>query len=117
MPPHEDSRTAVPHGRAGEAPCSELREISGHTTIATVIGEHDLFTEQSLREQLERARMASIVIVDLTRCTFLDSTIMPRPPGTVASRALRLTGVPEFFGSHAALEAALANAQAASAHV
>jgi anti-anti-sigma factor len=135
-PPDEDSRPVVTRGHAGEAPRVELREISGHTTIVTLVGEHDLFTEPSLREQLEHARMASIVIVDLTRCTFMDSMIMAAllgarhakglarridlvlpAPGTVASRALHLTGVPEFFENYATLEAALANAQVASARV
>ena len=114
-PPEEDAQTVVSHGRVGEAPCVELREISGHTTIVTLVGEHDLLTRQSLSEQLERARTAATVIVDLTPCTFLDSTIIAAllstrhaklahrvdlvlpAPGTIASRALHLTGVPEFF--------------------
>jgi anti-anti-sigma factor len=134
--PDGDSRSVAARGAAPQAPRIALREISEHTTIVTLIGEHDLLTEQLLREQLEHARMASIVIVDLTRCTFLDSSIMAallgarhaRGParridlvmpghGTVAFRALHLTGVPEFFEHHATLDAALARAEAGSAHV
>jgi anti-anti-sigma factor len=134
-PPDEDSQTAVSDAPAPEGPCVELREISGHTTIVTLVGEHDLLTRQSLSEQLERARTAATVIVDLTPCTFLDSMIIATllrtrhakqahrvelvlpAPGTIAYRALHLTGLPDFFTTHVTLEDALANAQAASARV
>ena len=44
----------------------ELREISGHTSIVALIGDHDLVSRHRLREELERARLAATVIVDLT---------------------------------------------------
>jgi hypothetical protein len=111
------------------APRVELREISGHTTIVALIGEHDLSTRHRLSGELERARLAATVIVDLTQCTFLDSSIieslwgarhrmhvelaMP-PRGGVADRALHLTGSPEFFATHASLEEALDHTQPAA---
>jgi anti-anti-sigma regulatory factor len=66
------------------------------------------------------------VIVDLTRCTFLDSTIIEcllearhrsrvelalPARGSTADRALRIAGAPDFFTTHAALEEALDHAQ------
>jgi anti-anti-sigma factor len=110
------------------APAVELRELSGDTAVLSLVGEHDLLTRRLLDEQFERARTVSRVIVDLARCTFLDSTViaallgarhargagrieivMPRAGG-VAARALHLTGVPEFFPTHATLEDALSSA-------
>jgi anti-anti-sigma factor len=100
----------------------ELREVSGHTTIVALIGEHDLFSRQQIGEELERARLAATVIVDLTHCTFMDSTIiesllnarhrihvelaMP-PRGSIVDRALEITGSTELFATHESLEEAL----------
>ena len=76
-------------------------------------------------EQLHRARFAATVIIDLTDCTFLDSTIIstllrarldllsPRielvlpPAGSISYRALHLAGVPTFFVTYASLEQAV----------
>jgi anti-anti-sigma factor len=119
----------MPPAKRDPQPAVELRELSDHTAVLTLVGEHDLLTRPRVDEQFERARTASLVIVDLARCTFLDSTViaallgarrargagrieivMPRPGG-VAARALHLTGVPEFFPTHATLEDALSRAE------
>jgi anti-anti-sigma factor len=100
----------------------DLREISGHTTVVTLVGDHDVFTKERLVEELERARLAATVIVDLTPCSFVDSTIieallsarhrmrvelvMPSRD-SIVDRALRITGCPELFTTHASLESAL----------
>jgi anti-anti-sigma factor len=112
----------------------ELHEISGHTTILALIGEHDLSTRSSLVEQFRKARMAAIVIVDLTPCTFVDSAIIGvliglrsrpaqrvefvlPPIGSHVHRALQLGELPRSCATHATLERALANVQPASANL
>jgi anti-anti-sigma regulatory factor len=118
-----------------ETPRVELREISGHTTVVALIGEHDLSTKARLLEQFARARMAPIVIVDLTPCTFIDSTIVaallafrrsrPRqrvelvlpPRDSDAHRALYLLATPALLPTYETLEGALAEAQPAPANV
>ena len=110
----------------------ELREISGHTTVVALIGEHDLASRHRLREEFERARLAATVIVDLTGCTFLDSTVieslvtaqkrmhvelaMPAV-GSIADRALHITGLPQFFTTHGSLEQALDSTNPRRAHL
>jgi anti-anti-sigma regulatory factor len=102
-----------------------VRELSGHTTVVTIAGEHDFRTHRYLERQLLRARSAEAVVIDLSPCTFLDSTIMrtllaagasslPRrvllvlpTDGSIAFRALNLVRIDEFFPTHARLEDAL----------
>jgi anti-anti-sigma factor len=117
---------STPQDATAARPRIDLCEISGHTTIVALSGEHDLFTRHQLGQKLEMARLAALVIVDLTACTFLDSTIiesllkarhrmrveivMPAL-GSIADRALRMTGAPDFFTTHSSLEEALDEAQ------
>jgi len=116
---------AIDEAASGALSPVELCKLSGHTMIVRLIGEHDLFTKPRLTEQLHRARLADTVIVDLTGCTFLDSTIIstilgarldllsPRielvlpPAGSISYRALHVAGVPTFFVSYATLEEAV----------
>ena len=114
---------------APRPPQVELRELSAQTSIVALVGEHDLSTRLRLLEQLERVRMSPVVIVDLTRCTFIDSSIievlivacqrslsqrvevvMPAS-GSLAERALELLGASQFLTTHASLERALASTQ------
>lgn len=110
----------------------ELREVSGHTTIVALIGEHDLVSSHRLQEEFERARLAATVIVDLTHCTFLESSIIGSlvrarsrmrvelalpPAGSSVERALRITGLPELFATHGSLEEALDHTHPRQAHL
>jgi anti-anti-sigma factor len=113
----------------------EIRELSAHTTIVALIGEHDLFTKLRLVEALEQARMAPVVIIDLTACTFVDSTIIETfvravrrslaqrvefvlpVRRSIVERALSLVGASDFLTIHASLERALASTQPARADV
>jgi hypothetical protein len=54
---------------------AELVVISERTSVATLYGEHDLFATKRLLETLACARQWPNVIVDLTPCEFLDSSI------------------------------------------
>jgi anti-anti-sigma factor len=114
---------------ANDAPSVLLQELSGHTTVVVVNGEHDLHTRGLLEVQLRRARAAAALVIDLTDCTFLDSTIirsllaakrswLPRrvllvvpAEGSVAYRALTLVRIDQFFPTYDRLEDALAAAE------
>jgi anti-anti-sigma factor len=116
-------------GMDANRPRVELRELSGHTSLLALVGEHDLGTHRELREKLEGARLAAVIVVDLTRCTFIDSTTIGAlvglqhaglhhrvelvlPPAMASSRrALDLIGVDQLFSTHLRLDDALAAAQ------
>jgi anti-sigma B factor antagonist len=45
--------------------------------VLTLHGEHDVSTQQTLREQLEHVhRAGGPVVVDLSHATFIDSTVI-----------------------------------------
>ena len=44
--------------------------------IVSLCGEHDLGSRQALAETLARIDQACDVLVDLSECTFLDSTVL-----------------------------------------
>lgn len=48
----------------------------GGDVVVRLCGDHDLSTKPSLLEALAAVRRASGVVIDLTRCTFVDSTII-----------------------------------------
>lgn len=113
-------------------PRVDIHEISGHTTIVALAGEHDLSTKHRVVQGLESARLAATVIVDLASCSFLESTViesllhardrmhleivMP-PHGSAADRALHLTGVTDFVATHVSLEDALKSSEPPRAEV
>jgi anti-anti-sigma factor len=73
----DSSRIARPfRGHAVEAPRVELCELSDHTTVVTLGGEHDLFTKYRVCEALAKTNNAPNVIIDLTACVFVDSSIV-----------------------------------------
>lgn len=71
MPP--DAR---PHEQSTPPPQITLQQLSGDTAIVTLSGDHDLATRPRLAAALEAARGQKNLIVDLTPCTFVDSTII-----------------------------------------
>ena len=58
--------------------------------LVTMSGEHDLSTQPALAQALELAAAHSNVVVDLTECSFIDSTIIRE--FTKTSERLRATG-------------------------
>lgn len=49
----------------------------GHVRVVALVGEHDLSTVDALPDEIERQfRTAPHVVVDLTRATFVDSTVV-----------------------------------------
>jgi anti-anti-sigma regulatory factor len=110
-------------------PRVELRELSEQTTVVAAVGDQDLSVKRRLLEQLERARTAPTLIIDLTHCTFVDSTIIatlqaqrPAGPkhrvevvlpasGSNAGRALQLVALSDQLPTHRTLEDALASVE------
>ena len=64
-PPHDDQRGTV-----------EVAHELPHLAVVTLAGEHDISTSESLEQALERAAANSNVLVDLSDCTFVDSTVI-----------------------------------------
>jgi stage II sporulation protein AA (anti-sigma F factor antagonist) len=75
--PHELPHRIV-YPDDGEAPDRiEVFHPGASLAIAELIGEHDLGQYESLKTALLRAAVrASDVVVDLSRCTFMDSTVI-----------------------------------------
>ena len=54
----------------------ELTHHSPEVAVVTMRGEHDLSTASQVARALERAAVHSDVLVDLSRCGFIDSTVI-----------------------------------------
>jgi anti-anti-sigma factor len=49
----------------------------GHVRVIALVGEHDLSTVDGLSDEIDRQfRESSHIVVDLTRATFVDSTVV-----------------------------------------
>jgi anti-sigma B factor antagonist len=57
-------------------PAVELEILPGWGAVVSLRGEHDLSTDAELGRTLTQALGHARVMVDLTRCEFLDSTII-----------------------------------------
>lgn len=67
--------------------------IAPHVAVIAIRGEHDLSTEPALRAALEEGAAHSSVLVDLSECSFLDSTVVAsllRAAGRVQARGEQL---------------------------
>ena len=84
-------------------------------SVVALVGDHDIGTSHEVRRALAEVRGAPLVVLDLTRCTFVDSTVLGvltsasrriaqgggrligiNPSGIVA-KALAITGVDELL--------------------
>lgn len=84
-------------------------------SVVALVGDHDIATSHEVRRALAEVNGAPLVVVDLTRCTFLDSTVLGvlvaasrrcadaggrligiNPSGVVA-KALAITGIDELL--------------------
>ena len=55
----------------------ELDRTDDGVVIVAVEGEHDIYTVSELREQIDDAfRNGTAIVIDLSRATFLDSSIL-----------------------------------------
>jgi anti-anti-sigma factor len=103
-------------------------------SVVTMRGEHDLSTQPGLAEALALAATHSNVVVDLTACAFIDSTVIkefiktsekvsaqgekvilviPRAQAAVA-RIADISGLAHIFELHATKEAAFASLECAT---
>ncbi len=70
-----DIRTPPP----GDKPLPGTVEVEHHApglALVSVHGEHDLCTTPELTQALEQAAMHSNVLVDLSDCSFIDSSVI-----------------------------------------
>ena len=100
-------------------------ELSGGGTLVRLRGELDLATVSEFQEALARAKTAARVVIDLTECSFLDSSGMRAllarasadgdvkgPVSLVASdpgmrKSLEIAGVDSVLPIHATVAEAL----------
>jgi anti-anti-sigma factor len=106
---------------------AELRVISERTAVTTLAGEHELVTRHLLLEALAQAAPFRNLVIDLTPCSFLDSSVLgvffatrdAREPGRerlalvlperpdAVNTAVNLTGVRDLIPVHETLDDAL----------
>lgn len=54
-----------------------LDDTAGDVIVVAIEGEHDIYTAPALRERLEEAlERGGAVVVDLTKATFVDSSVL-----------------------------------------
>jgi anti-anti-sigma factor len=90
----------------------------GYAGVVTVAGEHDLATAPELARVLES--ISGDVLVDLSTCTFVDSSVIgviiarfkelelrdhrleliAPPNGSIVARVLKISGVPSLITVH-----------------
>jgi anti-anti-sigma factor len=101
---------------------------SNRTAVVALIGEHDLDSRSALRATGAYATESRNLLIDLTRCTFVDSAvislllatqrrleaargrcelIVPSQPGYV-TRLFEVTGIATLFSVHTSRSTALA---------
>ena len=107
-----------------------VRSVRGRAIVVELHGDHDLSTKVQVRNALASLAAARRVIIDLSRCTFVDSTVIAailtscsaNPPGeqqrislvtppdtSYVNRALTVLGVRDLIAVHDSLEQALAD--------
>jgi anti-anti-sigma factor len=104
-----------------------VRSTPDGTVVVTLTGDHDLSTKPQLLEALAGVRGKKVVVIDLARCTFVDSTIIAAilgacrsspasqsnvsvvlPPDTsYVYRALAVIGLRDLMPARLSIEAAL----------
>jgi anti-anti-sigma factor len=108
---------------------------SSDTAIVALVGEHDLHSRAALRATLAYAAEQRDVLVDLSHCSFVDSTIISLllatqrtlsardgrceliipPQAAYVTRLFEITGIAGLFTVHASHSAALAGMAAPAA--
>jgi anti-sigma B factor antagonist len=76
MAPLENNPNPARRGARGTA---AIERLAGGVSLVVMQGEHDIGTQPELTRALERATEQpgqSSVVVDLTRCDFIDSTVI-----------------------------------------
>jgi anti-sigma B factor antagonist len=114
-------------------PAVRLELLAPEIAVVTLSGEHDLSSKEELGTVLARAGAQRHLLVDLSACAFLDSTVLGLLviacrrqwerggglelviPGDAASirRTMRIAGLTTFLTIHETREQALADLRAA----
>jgi len=131
MESDEAERHEIPSG--GPVPGTVALERHTPTVaVVTLRGEHDLTSRAAVAEALARAGDGSDVLVDLSECTFIDSTVigvlvfafrasgerghrfeLAIPPTAVAiQRISKVAGLTTFLSIHETRRAGLASLSA-----
>jgi len=109
----------------------EVEHPAPGLALVSVIGEHDLSTTPELTRALDEAAAHSNVLVDLSDCSFIDSSVIQAlvktalaleargeqlalviPPGQrMVARVAQMTRLSEIFPTYASRGAGLASLQ------
>ena len=109
----------------GEKSGVEVRASPGDAVVLILTGDHDLTTKPMLVAELAGVAPETAVIIDLTACTFIDSSVIgtilgarrPDRPrvslvlpadASYVTRALSVIGVRDLLPVHPSVAAALA---------
>ena len=65
-----------PHANRPEGGTVEVTHETPRLAVVTLAGEHDISTGEPLEQALAQAAARSNVLVDLSLCTFIDSTVI-----------------------------------------
>lgn len=124
------SDTRTPLG--GDQPLAGTVDVGHHDpglAVVSMRGEHDLSTVPALAQALEQAAAHSNVLVDLSECSFMDSSVIQvliktaqslkargeqlvlviPPEQRVVARVAELTGLSEILPIHPSRSAGIAS--------
>jgi anti-anti-sigma factor len=124
-----------PHSVQG-ADCVRVDMLSPALAMVSLIGSHDLGCSQALRDAFASVAECPDVVVDLTHCSFIDSTAihifvlanavththggcftLVVPPQQIAvARVVELTRLGDLVAVHSSHQSALASALASLEH-
>jgi stage II sporulation protein AA (anti-sigma F factor antagonist) len=125
---HPDDGGPVPPANDAAPPVCHLEVVSPQLAVLTLLGEQDLHEKLRLEEAMARATVYRNVLVDLSACTFVDSStiativtayrrvhdaggrlelVVPLEARSVR-RSLELMGVDAFIPFHASRTDAIA---------
>ena len=127
MPPQNEEH--LPQSGPPQTGTVEIGHHASGIAVVTVLGEHDVSTEPQLAQALVDASAHSDVIVDLSGCTFIDSTVIAAlikgasavharserfalvipPEQRHVARIARMIRLSEFLAVHDSRDAALAS--------
>jgi anti-sigma B factor antagonist len=124
---------AVPHhgyrARMSARAISLIRQDDESSCVIALTGEHDLSSVDELREALDQAAPARLIVVDLSQTAFIDSAVLGaliashrragedghrwalvvgQGSGAAVRRILELTGLDAVMPVHASRDDALA---------
>jgi anti-anti-sigma factor len=98
---HVNDEGIAPPADGPPTPLCELEVLPPRLAVLTLLGEHDLHEKLQLEEAMARATAHPDVLVDLSACTFADSSTI----ATIVSAYRRVTDAGGRFELVVPLEA------------